>query len=183
MFVYNLKINKSSIFKLLLSVLAIIVLSLMAVIGFNLFSQKETDKNLIDDTVPKNEVATIKPENYTNILKCVHNDINTYVGQKISFSGYVYRVNDFTDDQFVLARDMDVGNNQTVIVGFLCSFENAKQFENYTWVTITAEITKGTYQSSDMPILKVTKIDKTDKPENDTVPMPDDTYVPTCVIY
>lgn len=66
-----------------------------------------------------NDVYTIENKNYTNVLKSVHDDISTYVGQKVSFSGYVYRVYDFQDDQFVLARDMVVSSDfQTVIVRF-----------------------------------------------------------------
>ena len=78
---------------------------------------------------------------------------------------------------------MDVGNNQTVVVGFLCSYEKAPEFENYSWINITGEITKDYYNKVYMPVLKITKIEKINKPSSDTVPMPDDSFVPTCVIY
>lgn len=183
MFVYNLKVNKKSIFKIIMILFGIIIISIMFVVGFNIFNEAKHEKNFIDDSIPSSEVATLTPENYTNILKAVHNDVDTYVGQKISFSGYVYRVTGLNNNQFILARDMDVGNNQTVVVGFLCSYDKISEFENYTWVNITGEITKGSYNKVDMPILKITKIDKINKPSNDTVPMPDDSFVPTCVIY
>lgn len=183
MFVYNVKVSRSGLFKSLMVILGIMVLALIAVVVFNIIGDIDHEKNLIDDSIPSSEVATLTPENYTNILKAVHNDIDTYVGQKISFSGYVYRVTGLKENEFVLARDMDVGNNQTVIVGFLCSSEEAKNFETYTWVSITGEITKGIFNNADMPILNITKIEKTNKPANDTVQMPDDSFVPTCVIY
>ena len=183
MFVYNLKINKMRIFKGIMIIFGIIILSLMFVIGFNIFKNANPEKNLIDDSIPSSEIAALKPENYTNILKAVHNDIDTYIGQKISFSGYVYRVSGLKENEFILARDMDVGNNQTVVVGFMCSYDKASEFENYAWINITGEITKGSFNKIDMPVLKITKIDKTNKPANDTVPMPDDSFVPTCVIY
>ena len=128
-----------------------------------LSSMEQKDNNLVNDSIPSSEVATLTAENYTNILKEVHNDIDTYVGQKISFSGYVYKVNGFSDDQFVLARDMDIGNKQTLIVGFLCSSEKAKDYKTYTWVNITGEITKGTYNNSYIPILKIIAIEETRK--------------------
>ena len=78
---------------------------------------------------------------------------------------------------------MDIGNKQTLIVGFLCSLDSIKDFEDYTWVTITGEITKGTYNNADIPIIKVTQIEKASKPENPNVTLPDDEYVPTAVIY
>ena len=72
---------------------------------------------------------------------------------------------------------------EKVIVGFLCSCENISEYPSYTWVNIKGEITKGTYNDVDSPIIKVTSIEKTSKPENANVSLPDDEYVPTAVIY
>ncbi len=183
MIIYNVKLNKKTIFKACLAIMVIICISIAVAGIYNVMNYLENkDKNLVDDSIPSSEVAIIKPENYTNILKEVHEDIDTYIGQKISFSGYVYRLSNFNDDQFVLARDMDIGNRQTLIVGFLCSYENAKEFATYSWVNITGEITKG-YYNGDIPIIKIISIEKTTKPENASVPLPDDSYVPTSVIY
>ena len=183
MFVCNVKLNKKLIFKGALYVMSLIVI-MIGIIGITKVFKKmnNQDSNLINDSIPSSEVAEILPQNYTNILKAVHENLDTYVGQKISFSGYIYRLNGFSEDQFVLARDMDIGNNQTLVVGFLCSSEQAKEFPSYTWVTVTGEITKG-YYNGETPILKITAIEKASKPENATVSVPDDSYVPTAVIY
>ena len=61
--------------------------------------------------IPQSGVSQISPKNYTNILKSVHENIDSYVGKKICFTGYVYRVLDLQDNQFVLARDMIVSSN------------------------------------------------------------------------
>jgi len=183
MFVFNIKLNKKAIFKTSLAIMIIICIGIGIAAVYNVISSINPENNLIDDSIPYNEIAEIKPENYTNILKSVHENIDTYIGQKIKFSGYVYKLTGFKEDQFVLARDMDIGNKQTLIVGFLCSSEKAKDFPVYTWVTITGEITKGNYNNSDIPILKITAIEQSTKPENTTVALPDDTYVPTAVIY
>lgn len=130
--------------------------------------------------IPKNGVSLISPKNYTNILKTVHENIDSYVGKKICFTGYVYRVLDLQDNQFVLARDMIVNSNsQTVVVGFLCEYDEAKNFEDNTWVQVTGEIYKGDYHG-DMPIIKVTDIKTVDKPsQEEYVYPPDDSYIPT----
>lgn len=184
MIICNFKLNKKAIFKTVLGIMIIICLSIGVVAIYNVLAKIEKqNNNLIDDSIPSSEIATLTCENYTNILKQVHDNIDTYIGQKISFSGYVYRVEGFSPDQFVLARDMDIGNKQTLIVGFLCSLNNINDYENYEWVNITGEITKGTYNNSNIPIVKITKIERTSKPENATVSLPDDEYVPTAVIY
>ncbi len=132
--------------------------------------------------LPQNNVSKIQAKNYTNILKAVHENIDSYVGLKINFTGYVYRVLDLQENQFVLARNMIINSNsQCVVVGFLCESENAKDFENDTWVNITGEITKGNYHG-DMPIIKITNIERTEKPSEEYVYPPDDSYIPTAGI-
>lgn len=128
----------------------------------------------------KNGVSQISSKNYTNVLKTVHENIDSYVGKKICFTGYVYRVLDLEGNQFVLARDMIINSNyQSVIVGFLCQYDNAKDFANDTWVQVTGEIVKGDYHG-DMPILNVIEIDVVPKPSSDEyVYPPDDSYIPT----
>ena len=124
--------------------------------------------------------SEIQPRNYTSILKTVHENIDTYVGKKICFTGYVYRVLDLQDNQFVLARDMIVSSNsQSVVVGFLCEYDNAKDFADNSWVQVTGEIFKGDYHG-DMPIIKITDIKSVDKPsQEEYVYPPDDSYIPT----
>lgn len=128
----------------------------------------------------KNGISQISPKNYTNVLKTVHENIDSYVGKKICFTGYVYRVLDLEGNQFVLARDMIINSNyQSVIVGFLCEYDNAKDFANDTWVQVTGEIVKGDYHG-DMPILRVIEIDVVPKPSSEEyVYPPDDSYIPT----
>lgn len=129
--------------------------------------------------MPKNKVSNISSSNYTNVLKAIHENIDSYIGVKINFTGYVYRVLDLNENQFVLARDMIVSSNfQSVVVGFLCEADNASTFENDTWVNITGEITKGSYHG-DMPIVKVTEIKKVDKPNDEFVYPPNESYIPT----
>ena len=50
------------------------------------------------------------------------------------------------DNQFVLARDMLINSDsQSVVVGFLCSYDKAKDFPTYDWVKVTGEIIEGNY--------------------------------------
>lgn len=183
MFVFNVKLNKKIIYKSILSFLCIIAFLILIFATYKVLNKTNNqDNNLLNDFIPSSEVAQILPQNYTNILKVVHDNLDKYIGQKIAFSGYIYRLNGFDENQFVLARDMDIGNNQTLVVGFLCSSEKAKDFPSYTWVNITGEITKGNY-NGEIPVIKITAIEKAQKPENSTVSVPDSSYVPTAVLY
>ena len=129
--------------------------------------------------MPQSNVSKIDAKNYTNILKTVHENIDTYVGKKINFVGYIYRVLDLNENQFILSRDMIISSDrQSVIVGFLCEYNKAKEFEDNTWVEITGEITKGDYHG-DMPIIKIMDIKRVNKPNEEYVYPPDESYIPT----
>lgn len=184
MFVYNIKLNKNAFFKIILAICAMISISIAFVVIFKIFKASQNEGIQLHDCIPSNEIANIDPKNYTNILKMVNEDLDTYIGQKICFSGYVYRVSDIKEDEFVLARDMVISDNpkQTLVVGFLAKHKDAQNYPNNTWVKVTATIEKG-YYCGDVPILNITQIEKASKPENPEVPIPDDYYIPTAVIY
>ena len=155
----------------------ILLIIILCVVSYRVFyGANSVAKNSILDS---NTIFSITPKNYTNVLKAVHDNIDSYVGLKINFVGYVYRVSDLKENQFVLARDMIISSNrQYVVVGFLAEYENAKDFENNTWVNVTGEITKGDYHG-DMPIIKVTEMQETSAPNEEYVYPPDESYIPT----
>lgn len=176
MFIYNLKFNGKLITKIIFVIIGLIVTAYFLISAWKIYNNSFK----IRDKQKESNVINITADNYTNILKTVHDDIDSYVGKKICFTGYVYRMYDFNDTQFVLARDMIISpSNQTLVVGFLCNCKKAENFENNSWVEITGEITKGNYHG-EIPIIKINKIKKIDKPsENINVYPPNDTFVPT----
>lgn len=183
MFVFNIKIKSKKMFKTVLIVSFIIAISLFILAGFKIITELIGNNTYIEDDIPCPDIANIKPENYTNVLKEVHEDIDTYIGQKICFTGYIYRVDDLKENEFILARDMKINDmNQTVVVGFLCNYSNAKDFENNTWVEVTGTIKKG-YYYGEIPYIDIEKIEKSNIPDNPIVELPSETYVPTAIIY
>lgn len=178
MFICNFKINGSKVFKYFFTGIVCFIILILIFVSIKLFIGAKNSRN-VSSCMPQNEISVISAKNYTNVLKAVHENIDNYVGVKIQFTGYIYRVLDLTDTQFILARDMIISSDfQYVIVGFLCEYENAQNFENESWVELTGEITKGNYHG-DMPIVKVTDMKTVDKPNEEYVYPPDDTYIPT----
>ena len=176
MFVCNVKVNGSKIFKYFFTGIVLLIIAILIFVSIKLFVGARTKSS---SCMPQNEVSVISAKNYTNVLKAVHENIDDYIGVNIKFTGYVYRVTDLTDTQFILARDMIISSDfQYVIVGFLCELENAKDFQDQSWVELTGEITKGNYHG-DMPIIKVTDIKTVEKPNEEYVYPPDDSYIPT----
>lgn len=179
MFICNVKINSKNIVKIAFIIMSIIITIFFIISIYKILSESFRVRDEMDTPA----VSVIEASNYTNVLKSVYENLDDYVGQSICFTGYVYRNSDFKDDEFVLARDMKTSReNETLVVGFLCACKDSKDFADGTWVEITGTIEKGNYHG-EIPILKITKISTVDEPENAQVSPPDDTYVPTAVIY
>lgn len=146
MFIYNVKINGGKIFKTFLSITICLIIFLIIYISFILISKSNYEVEISQKYNQEGYIPTISTSNYTNILKSVHENIDDYVGSTFKFTGYVYRVFDLSSSQFILARDMVISSESDyVVVGFLCDYNNAQNLSNNCWVTITGEITKGSY--------------------------------------
>lgn len=179
MFIFNIKINSKNIVKTAFIIMSIIITIFFIISIYKILSESFR----VQDEISTPEVSVIEASNYTNILKSVYENLDDYVGQTICFKGYIYRNSDFKENEFVLARDMTTSReNETLVVGFLCNYNDSKNFVDGTWVEITGTIEKGNYHG-EIPVLKIIKILATDEPEDALVCPPDDTYVPTAVIY
>lgn len=166
MFVCNLKINKKKFVFLFTSLMLVLVVLLM-ILAFN-----KIFVNTPQDAIAETNVLNITSDNYTNFLKDCHEDIDKYVGTTVQITGYVYRMPDFTENQFVIARTMLINsNNKAVVVGLLAESDKIKNFNNSTWVTCTGTIKKGNY-NGDMPLLEILSIQNSEIPEDEFVYSP-----------
>ena len=125
MFICNINLNRKKLIKLFFIICSIFALIFFGISVYKIFNQ--TVK--VHDSIPQPDICVTDSSNYTSILKAVHDNLDTYVGQKIKCSGYVYRVSDFLNTQFVVARDMVISSDmQTLVVGFLCNYKNSRYF-------------------------------------------------------
>lgn len=179
MFIYNVKINGGAALKLLIIVLSIFMLIVFGISVYRIFFLSGDFR--VKDRSIANEITKIEPENYANILEAVHNDIDSYVGMKIKFTGYVYRLIDFEEDEFVLARDMFINkeNIQSVVIGFFSKYKNANNLKSGEWIEVIGRIEKGKYHKKEIPVIKIIQLKQVSEPENSFVIPPNDTYIPT----
>lgn len=180
MIIYNVKLNSNFLLKLFFGIAIIIAIIFFSVSAFKIF--KASAMVTINDEIKQNGVYEITANNYTNVLKAVHDDVDTYVGQKIHCTGYVYRVYDIKNNQFIIARDMIISSNlETLVVGFLCESDEMENLQDKQWVEIEGTVIKGDYHG-DIPVVKVEKIKKVEKPSEEYVYPPDSSYVPTAAL-
>ena len=179
MFIYNLKINGTKAYKLLLGLFVFIICILIVLVCFTLLKNNNFKVN---DELKKEEVFELNPQNYTNVLKNVHENLDSYIGQKVKFSGFIYRLYDFKDNEFVLGRHMLISSDyKAVVVGFLCDYSKAKEFEDNTWVEIEGIIKKGSYHG-EIPVIKIKSINKIEPPSEEYVYPPDESFVTTSTV-
>jgi len=180
MFICNFKINSKNILKIsfIIAIIISIIFFIISIIKIFTASNVFT----INDDVPKKDVYTITASNYTNVLKSVHENLPNYIGQKIEFEGYVYRVPNISSNQFILARDMIINSNlQTLVVGFLCEYSESVNLTEKTWIKITGEIQKGNY-NGEIPIIKIISLENIAKPNDEYVYPPDSAYLQTSAL-
>lgn len=176
MFIFDMKVNSKLFLKIFFAILFAVILIIFFLGLYKIFF---SNKNKVDDNIKVNDVTQISSNNYTNILKEVHNNLDNYVGKKIKFTGFVYRLYDFSDNQFVLAREMLVSSNyQAVVVGFLCNLNEASKYSNGTWIEIEGTITKGDYHG-EIPVINIYKIQEVPIPSDEYVYPPDNSYINT----
>ena len=179
MFIYNVKIGGTKLFKIVLFFIIVFVIFLCGIVSYKIYNA--TISSGTDYKVQN--ITELNNKNFTNVLKMVHEDVDTYIGQKIKYSGYIYRVYDLKNNQFVLARNMIISSDfQTVVVGFLCNYDDSIRLKDYSWFEIEGMIEKETYHGKNIPVLKITSIKEISKPEDGLVSPPDENYIPTSVI-
>lgn len=165
--------------KLFLGILFALILIITLIVVYRIVGNSFFKTN---DRLKEKDVYELTPSNYTNVLKTVNDNVDNYVGQSIHFSGYMYRMLDFKENQFVLARDMVISSDfQTVVVGFLCEYEAAKEFEDKCWVELEGTIKKGNYHG-EVAVLQIEKMNKIEKPSEEYVYPPDDSFVSTSTV-
>ena len=166
MFIFNMKIKGNKITKIALFICFILVIFLLVFSVFSIYKKANNENKEIDNN---EKIYEISSADYTNFLKDAHDNIDSYLNKKVKLVGYVYRMTDFTDNQFVISRTMILNSaNSGVVVGILAECENAKDFLDNEWVEITGTITKGNYKG-EMPIIKVDSINKCDLPDDEYV--------------
>jgi putative membrane protein len=159
MFVVNFKLNfkKILIICLLISVISAVFIEFIAS-----GSDLESAAALKKDESKYDYILT--DENYIQILKEVHENIQGSINKTVKFSGFVFRMDDFKKTIFVCGRNTIV-NEEDTVAGFLCESSDATKLKDSEWVEITGVIKEGTYNTT-MPIIKVGSIKKITAPAN-----------------
>ena len=80
--------------------------------NINEYNKSQCDNDINQDDISNNKsnnkILEINSNNFTTFLKNCNENIDSYVGKTIHISGFVYRLSDFSQNQFVVARLMPI---------------------------------------------------------------------------
>lgn len=180
MFICNVSLKNNILKKTGIIAISLLVIIVFAIVGFKFY--KAISVVTVKDSVD-NSILEVNTNNYTSILKDSYENIDKYVGKKLKFTGFIYRLYDFNENQFVLAREMIINTNEfnsnanhAVIVGFLSEYQDIKNYKDGAWVKVEGIIEKGNYHGN-IPILKIKSITETNIPSDEFVYPPDGSYI------
>ena len=125
MFVCNVKVNVKKIM-IWFGVIAVII---AICLELGIFGKNEKDVDIYENNID----YVITENNFTNMLKDIHENIDDNVGKTVKISGFVFTMPDFKDNYFVCGRNMILSGNEK-IVGFLCDYEKAYNLLESEWV-------------------------------------------------
>lgn len=121
MFVLNVKFNKKVFIKVFTIVVIVLVTTLFIftikkviipasknkMLKMNV-NTNAINKDDISNNKSNNKILEINSNNFTTFLKNCNENIDSYVGKTVHISGFVYRLSDFAQNQFVVARLMPI---------------------------------------------------------------------------
>ena len=80
--------------------------------NINEYNKSQCDNDINQDDISNNKsnnkILEINSNNFTTFLKNCNENIDSYVGKSVHISGFVYRLSDFAQNQFVVARLMPI---------------------------------------------------------------------------
>lgn len=87
--IYNFKVNGNMIIKGVLVICVVVCILIFLYAGYNLFTgmKNYNEENFVVDDLyfEDGKVFDIPSNQYTNVLKEVHDNLNEYIGKEISF--------------------------------------------------------------------------------------------------
>ncbi|KAB2452454.1 TIGR03943 family protein [Bacillus sp. CH126_4D] len=107
----------------------------------------------------------VEDKDYVQTMSIIGQDVKGFKGKEITFSGFIYNDKDVTGDKVVVARyGITCCIADASVWGMIVAGENVKKLPPETWVKITGLLDETTYKGTLFPLVKVSKVEKINKP-------------------
>ncbi|MGK0531623.1 TIGR03943 family putative permease subunit [Bacillus sp. 'calajunan'] len=128
---------------------------------------KMTDQ--VEEQLTKSMLGQRKIEvedmDYVQTMSIIGQAVNGFKGKEITFTGFIYKDKDVTGNKAVVARyGITCCIADASVWGMIVTGQNVGKFPEETWVKVTGILDKTTYKRTLFPLVKISKVEKINKP-------------------
>ncbi|KAB2443922.1 TIGR03943 family putative permease subunit [Bacillus luti] len=132
----------------------------------NLDTSQQLQEEL-EQNVAKKKSIQVDDKNYISTMNLIGKDVIGYKGKQITFTGFIFNDKEVKGDKKVVARyAITCCVADASVWGMIVSGEKIKTLPEETWVKVTGILDETTYKGTLFPLVKVSKLEKIEKPKD-----------------
>lgn len=109
----------------------------------------------------------IEDKNYIQTMNIIGQDVLGFKGKEITFTGFIYNDKEVKGNKTVVARyGITCCIADASVWGMIVSGKEMKKFPEETWIQVTGLLDETTYKGTLFPLVKVSKVEKIEKPND-----------------
>lgn len=106
-------------------------------------------------------------ENFIAVTRILDQWGSEFVGKRIEYFGFVYREEDFEEDQFVIARfGISCCAADASVYGTIATYGEAAKLENDEWVRVEGTLSTTMYHDVEIPMIEIHQLVKVKQPKD-----------------
>jgi putative membrane protein len=134
--------------------------------GFEVQEPPAEYYDVLKQEILKMDKIVVEEDKYIPIMNIIDVNVDQFIGKELEIVGFIYREEDFTEDQVVIARfGLSCCVADASIYGTLSTGEMTKDLENDQWVKAKGTISKITYNDWQLPYLQITELELIEQPK------------------
>ncbi|MBD1380237.1 TIGR03943 family putative permease subunit [Metabacillus arenae] len=134
--------------------------------GFIIQDPPEGFYEELEQKMLKMDKIVLTEDNYIAMTNILDQNPEKFIGKEIEFFGFVYREDNFKEDEFVVARfGLSCCVADASVYGTLTTFAQASEYETDEWVKVSGKLTKTDYEDFVLPYVQIENIERIEQPK------------------
>ncbi|KKI88872.1 hypothetical protein WQ54_29370 [Bacillus sp. SA1-12] len=134
--------------------------------GFELQAPPENYYAQLEKKMLNMDTILLTEKDYIAMTSILDQNPKKFVGKKVEMMGFVYREDDFQDNQFVLARfGLSCCVADASVYGTLVTIKDANRYGDDQWIKIEGTLTTINYHDLILPYIKVSTVAEIEQPD------------------
>ncbi|HFJ9450761.1 TIGR03943 family protein [Bacillus anthracis] len=130
----------------------------------NLKVTEQVEEQLAKSMLGQREIQ-VEDKDYVQTMSIIGQDVKGFKGKEITFSGFIYNDKDVMGNKAVVARyGITCCIADASVWGMIVTGQNVEKLPEETWVKVTGILDKMTYKRTLFPLVKISKVEKINKP-------------------